>query len=205
MRYAVPQIVFGFHGCDRSVGEKLLSGKTTLKPSKNSYDWLGHGIYFWENAPLRAMQWARECAANPGQTKGKISDPYVIGAIINLGNCLNLTSLEDQTILKDAYRIMRKAFSIFNKKYNTDNVKFKFPCNTEKMRDRDCMVINTAVRLQREMQYDPFDTVRGAFVEGKPIYPGAKLNSKTHIQICVRNPDCICGYFLPSVFMKNNQ
>ena len=196
MRYAVPQIVFGFHGCDRSVGEKLLSGETVLRSSKNSYDWLGHGVYFWENAPLRAMQWAQECARNPGQTRGKISEPYVIGAIINLGNCLNLTSQEDQMILKETYDLLKMAFDKFD---------FAFPVNTEKKRDLDCLVINTAVFFQKKKHYEPFDTVRGAFVEGEPIYPGAKLNSRTHIQICVRNPRCICGYFLPSVFMKDNQ
>lgn len=40
-----------------------------------------------------------------------------------------------------------------------------------------------------------FDTVRGAFVEGAPIYPTAGFFEKSHIQICVRQPRCIKGYF----------
>ena len=36
--------VLGYHGCDRAVAEKALSGNTDLKPSENSYDWLGSGI-----------------------------------------------------------------------------------------------------------------------------------------------------------------
>lgn len=39
------------------------------------------------------------------------------------------------------------------------------------------------------------DSVRGVFTEGKPIYPGAGFDEKTHIQIVVRNQDCIKGVF----------
>lgn len=37
-------LVIGFHGCDLSVADKIITGKDELRPSKNSYDWLGHGI-----------------------------------------------------------------------------------------------------------------------------------------------------------------
>ena len=43
-------LVIGFHGCDRSVVEKVIS--------TNDYDLLGSGIYFWENNEERAWQWA---------------------------------------------------------------------------------------------------------------------------------------------------
>ena len=43
-------LVIGFHGCDRSVVEKVIS--------TNDYDWLESGIYFWENNEERAWQWA---------------------------------------------------------------------------------------------------------------------------------------------------
>lgn len=46
-----PGFVLGFHGCDASVGEAVLSGKKWLEPSENRYDWLGSGIYFWEGNP----------------------------------------------------------------------------------------------------------------------------------------------------------
>ena len=32
-------------------------------------------------------------------------------------------------------------------------------------------------------------------MEGKPIYPTAGFNEKTHIQIAVNNPACIKGVF----------
>ena len=42
-----------------------------------------------------------------------------------------------------------------------------------------------------------YDTVRSAFPEGDPIYDGCAIPDQTHIQICLRNPACILGYFLP--------
>src|SRR5439155_1194366 len=52
-------------------------------------DWLGHGIYFWEDSYLRALRWAEE---ESKKSHRKIDLPAVIGATIELGNCLNLTS-----------------------------------------------------------------------------------------------------------------
>jgi hypothetical protein len=43
----------------------------------------------------------------------------------------------------------------------------------------------------------PFDSVRGAFTEGGPAFEGAGLHAKTHIQLCIRNMNCIRGFFLP--------
>ncbi len=42
-----------------------------------------------------------------------------------------------------------------------------------------------------------FDSVRGAFLEGGPVFKGSGIFSKTHIQICIRNPTCIKGFFMP--------
>jgi hypothetical protein len=78
--------VLGYHGCDREVGEKLLDGEAFSK-SRNEYDWLGEGVYFWEANPLRGLQFAAEWVS-----AGKIKNPYVVGAVIELGYCLDLTS-----------------------------------------------------------------------------------------------------------------
>jgi hypothetical protein len=76
----------GFHGCDRKVGEGVLSGKKKLQPSQNDYDWLGHGIYFWVDSVERGLEWARERSTRPkGQSGTQIRNAYVIGAFIYPG------------------------------------------------------------------------------------------------------------------------
>jgi len=58
-----------------------------MKPSSNLWDWLGEGIYFWEQNPERAWQFAEE-----QRERRKIAHPSVIGAFIQLGRCFDLTT-----------------------------------------------------------------------------------------------------------------
>jgi ribulose-5-phosphate 4-epimerase/fuculose-1-phosphate aldolase len=70
-------LILGFHGTDQSIVDDVLNGKGDLKERDNVYDWLGHGIYFWDNSPSRAMDWAIELSKRKGS---KIKKPAVIGA-----------------------------------------------------------------------------------------------------------------------------
>lgn len=85
----LPNLILAFHGCDESVRNAVLCKWEDLHASTNDYDWLGHGVYFWEQNRERAERWAQE-----QQRRGKIDKPAVIGAVIDLGHCLNLTDSE---------------------------------------------------------------------------------------------------------------
>lgn len=103
-----PGLIIGFHGCDKSVVDKVLSGDDILTTSTNDYDWLGHGIYFWENNATRALQYAEE------MTKRKYSsvkNPSVIGTIIDLGRCMDLMDSMYLQDLKEAYRLLEDVMS----------------------------------------------------------------------------------------------
>jgi hypothetical protein len=45
----------------------------------------------------------------------------------------------------------------------------------------------------------PYDTVRGAFWEGGPLYPGARIEKKNHVQICM--PDATAGHHSLPLFI----
>lgn len=52
--------------------------------------------------------------------------------------------------------------------------------------------------LREERGLPAFDTVRGHFPEGGPLFDGARIMARTHVQICVRTPErSIRGYFRP--------
>ncbi len=86
----LPSFVLGFHGCDQAIGEAILAGQVELRPSTNPYDWLGGGSYFWENDPERALDFAKLLAKGKRRSASSIKDPFVIGAVLDLGDCLNL-------------------------------------------------------------------------------------------------------------------
>ena len=185
-------LVLGFHGCDKSVCEKVINGGSLAK-SSNSYDWLGSGIYFWENDPQRAYEWAVNASK---RSDSSIQEPAVLAAVIDLGFCLNLMSRVYNDYLKMCYEFVSRHFETLKKdKPENKNVKGN---DNLLLRYLDCAVINEALSISNEEEgYTPFDTVRGLFTEGKPTYPGAGFLEKTHIQISVVNPNCIKGYFLP--------
>ena len=96
-----------YHGCDRDVAESVLSGKETLQPSENDYDWLGPGIYFWVDSPDRALDWAKDRKKRRPQEMG---EPSVLGAFAYPGNCLNLTDYGVMDELALAYRATETLF-----------------------------------------------------------------------------------------------
>lgn len=81
---AKPGLVIGFHGCDAGLVQKLVNGEITLKDSRNLFDWLGTGVYFWENNQQRALDYAYELKSRP---KSKIITPAVVGAVIDTKLC----------------------------------------------------------------------------------------------------------------------
>ncbi len=188
-----PAFVLGFHGCDAKVGEAILRGEEQhLTASENDYDWLGSGIYFWEGNPARALQFATERAEGGRNSKGDISELFVLGAIINLGRCLDLADSSAIAQVQDAYRTYQRLAKASGLPL-PDNGK------TLKARHLDCLVFNWLHLIREEEGLPSYDTVRGLFWEGVKIYPGAGVRQGNHIQICVRQPGSILGYFRPIV------
>lgn len=189
-----PTIVFGFHACNRDVGEELVSGKASFKISKNKYDWLGEGMYFWENSPYRAKLYGEDL-----KQQGKIEEPAVVGAAINLGYCLDLLDSEQIDLLRSAYDVLNATLKKAGVGMLPENKagRIIIAPGDLLLRKRDCAVINFLHTQREEQKLREFDSVRGVFWEGEPIYPTAGFNEKNHIQIAVRNPNCIKGYFWP--------
>ena len=48
---------YGYHGTTAQDAQAIL--QSGFRPSTNRYDWLGDGVYFWQDAPARAWEWAR--------------------------------------------------------------------------------------------------------------------------------------------------
>lgn len=183
--------VLGYHGCDRSVGEALLAGRKTFVGSKNEDDWLGHGVYFWENNPKRALEWARTQTKRP---KSKIKDPFAIGAVIDLGNCLDLTESTSLGILRESYDSFDSICEVAGLPL-PENEMASSKDDDLLHRYLDCAVINHVHETREAEGLESFDTARGAFSEGEELYPGAGIKAQTHIQIAVTQTLNIKGIF----------
>lgn len=192
MNPSFTSFVLGFHGCDRSIAESVLSGRKSLRPSNNDYDWLGTGIYFWEFNPQRAYDFALELHRRPRTGRPKIRHPTVVGAVIDLGFCLNLLDSTYIQLVRESYSKLvdlcaATATPLPQNSLGQDLL----------LRRLDCAVIRTLHATRSATGNTPFDSVRAAFIEGQPLYQNAGFASKNHIQLCVCNPSCIKGYFRP--------
>jgi hypothetical protein len=114
----------------------------------------------------------------------------VLGAVIAPGRCLDLIEAEAGDLIKTAYAWYHH-LCLASGKPEARNTGRDF-----RARYLDCAVFETLHRLREEEGASPFDTVRGFFVEGSELYPGAGIRDRDHIQICVRNPGQILGFFL---------
>jgi len=171
------RIVLGYHGCAPDFADALIRGEVAIDawtPSTNPYDWLGHGIYFWEHGPERARVWG--------------SEGGVVGAVIQLGRCLDLTDVGYTRLLAIEYENVRATH---------EREGLILPTNRGKFRDLDCLVVNAVLNAAEETGLG-FQTVRSPFLEGTPAFPGSGLLNESHIQITVRDRGSILGVFRPN-------
>ena len=185
--------VLGYHGCDGTVAERLLWGED-FKPSDNEYDWLGPGVYFWESNPKRGFEYATELKKIENGPRIRI--PAVIGAVINLGLCLDLTTSAGIEQVGYAYQRLKEI---------SEKAGWALPTNSGDLHHRnlDCAVIRTLHQMRKEQDLSEIDTIKGVFVEGDEIYPHSGFRDKTHIQICVCNVENIAGAFrVPNRFLE---
>jgi hypothetical protein len=184
-------IALGYHGCNQEAAQALLSGLPFVA-SNQKYDWLGGGSYFWEDDIERAYAWALERRSN---------SPCVVGTVVELGNCLDLTKQSGIRAVQDAYNSYLKLQQRSGGEVaRNEPGKAGMPGGLV-LRYLDRAVIDhlhslyLAASKATNGRTREFDTVRAMFPEGKELYPGAGFFEKTHVQIAVRNPQQILGVF----------
>lgn len=168
-----------------------MDGTETFKPSDNANDWLGPGMYFWQSDPQRALEWANE-RTGPRAYR----EPFVVGAVIDLGNCLDLTERRNIALVAAAFDSFKKL---------NDEAGKSLPSNKSAKYDAEGdfsqrFLDNAVMRHLHEYaerQGEKFDTVLGLFTEGTALYPDSVFKTKTHCQIAVLNEKCVRGFFLP--------
>jgi hypothetical protein len=162
--------VVAFHGTTVSEADRLVEGQA-FKPSNKTYEWLGQGVYFWEYAPKQAWWWATKMR--------NYSQPAVVGAMIRLGNCLDLLDPENVRSLRRVYDDILPKWTI---------AKVPIPRNVLSKKRLDCAILNLVYR-RSDMSANKIEASRGVFVptsKARRVWPGSWIYDEAHIQICVR-------------------
>ncbi|MEN9303739.1 MAG: hypothetical protein RL264_2168 [Bacteroidota bacterium] len=198
-------LILGFHGCDQEVADKLVNFPNKVIKSEKPYDWLGHGMYFWENNFLRAELWAKE-----KENRGEIKKAAVIGAVLTLDNCFDLLDSSSINLLGKYYELLKMELESNGKTLPKNLDIEKDPHRDKLKRELDCAVIEYMhteidVEIAKNIkekgfsELQKFDSARGFFTEGGAAFPGSEIQMKSHSQICIRNMNCIKGFFKPRI------
>ena len=187
MRYA--RTIIGYHGCTAKIATRILSGEP-FAPSSNDYDWLGHGVYFWEHGPDRALRFIKQKL----RRETRREKPAVVGAVLQLGMCFDLLDTKFTDGLAHDYPRFLDSLGFAG----CDLPSNRGTAPDLKLRFLDCAMLNWCLSdLQAVGQ--KYQTVRGCFVEGGPAFPGSGIERENHIQVAVRDPACIIGTFRPII------
>jgi hypothetical protein len=168
---AEPLRAIGYHGTSTAVAQTVL--RDGFRISRNVYDWLGDGVYFFQDAPNRAREWAAQRYD---------ADGVVIRSVIRLDDCLDLLDIKANDLLNEAYLAyvdtMRRSGS-------------PLPRQTTGAHRLDRAVLNYAVRFAAVHLGMSIRAVRSVFGEGAPIFPGSAILDRAHVQIAVRDASLI--------------
>jgi hypothetical protein len=117
-------------------------------------------------------------AARRGESKAY--KPFVIGAVIELGLCLDLTTSSGLEWVKIAYESLRQV---------TQAASLTLPTNSKDQlrRNLDCAVIRRLHTILEAQRQPAIETLKGVFTEGQPVYPGAGFREK----LTSRSPSAI--------------
>lgn len=160
----------GYHGTSAGAAQRILSAKFEI--SRNEYDWLGDGAYFFQDAPARALEWARRRFGD---------DAAVVGAEIDLNDGIDFLDVRWYEEVRRAYRRYRALL---------EQEGSRLPRQTRGAHRLDRHVVNylVVVLLDRGLRVR---SVRAAFGEGEPAFPGSALLDRSHVQIAVRDLSAI--------------
>lgn len=174
-------VVVGFHGTTRERAESIVEGGFN-EPSKHDWEWLGNGVYFWQDGPYRAQEWAWEWTV---ERHG--GEAAVVGATIKLerAKIIDLIDIEWCDWLKRFYQDYIRHHALHDKPFLRQDPKHP----ERKVWGRhplDCLIINEAIIYWRK-KGETITAVRAAFEERGPVYPTSAFYERAHVQIAVRD------------------
>jgi len=170
-------LIIGFHGCTKQVASEVVNQTKPFIAEFKKHHWLGQGVYFWEDNLERSTQFSRESLERKNLDASGAS---AVGAVLDLGNCLNLLEKDNLELLKASYLELKANYSSpneFKKLKNLDIDGSGYPM----LRYLDCAVIDNLTRLVREesdWEAAPFDSIRGVFWEGDELYEKCRVQTK---------------------------
>lgn len=167
---APPLSARGFHGTSTERSRSILADG--FWQSSSQPDWLGDGIYFWQDAPARAREWAEIRFQ---------TDAAVLSATILLDGCIDLLDIGWEQALANAY----DEYALMSRRLGKP-----MPQQGGAAHRLDRAVLNFLAGVLEEAGRH-VTSIRSSFAEGEPAFPGSAITRRGHVQIAVRDSKAI--------------
>lgn len=190
-------LVVAYHGCDVTTRDGLVSRRLSPVSSENEYDWLGPGFYFFEADSERALSFAKAAFENPQEryTARPIATPAVVGALLKLTQCLDMTTREGLGVFERGVGVVRSSLEKQN-----EPIPVNQPKNADDtdvlLRRLDNIVFKTLHEEREKLSAPPYECVRAAFRQGEPLAENSGFHRDSHVQLALRDMTCVVGWFL---------
>lgn len=165
------EVVTGYHGTSRQSADVILRTGDFIA-SRSPYEWLGDGIYFFQDGPLVALDWAR-------QKYG--ADAVVLRSRIQLVDCIDLVDVAWWDTLTAVYDHVLERYAVAARRR---------PRQGGLAHGIDCEAVNVMCQQLEQAGFTP-RSVRSGFIEGVPIRQNSAFFTRSHIQVCVRDQSVI--------------
>ena len=166
-------LVSGYHGYLEERFSDYDSDKFHF--STHNGNWLGTGLYFFQDAPFYARGWAKFITRRKLTSNKKTIRFRVMKARVKLDNCLCFCGKPAQSLF---LRIRR----IYDTYLNKMGCKIE---NEETYHFLDNSIVETICQLASNLGFE-IKSVRGAFPSGKDLSYTGLLKDMTHIQFTLR-------------------
>lgn len=167
----------GYHGTTKELAEKIINDRE-FKVSNQDEDWLGPGVYFFEDDYHQAK--------NFGKKARKYSEWAVVKSKIKADAVFDLIQSEDFIFFDKTFKLIVSRYEKINK---------------NKIRNK----VTNKVVFNMIYEHRPYDLVRGVFTvpKGKNIKISGTKYSHSQIQLCVRNLECIKSIEMEEDYNEN--
>lgn len=173
--------VWGYHGTTLQSANAILNNGFLV--SQNPWEWLGDGIYFWQDAPIRAREWALDWSLRNQQNH----DPAVVKAKLNLIDCIDMLDVGWRDVLQE---LSQEFLALVRSIPEFSKLKNHRAGAARGRHELDAAFFNFAVEDLRRRGVT-VRSIRAAITEGNPILPESPLCYKSHVQICILDQSLI--------------